>query len=125
MKPKVLLVSDSAYQLDLFRKHLEDLNFEVIMAGDGRQGLEKARLEHPRIIVSDLEMPGLNGVELCLAVKNDESLGPNHFIICTANQGRVLEVLKPENKVDDCLVKPGQGDEFQAFTARVALGLLG
>jgi CheY-like chemotaxis protein len=123
-KPKVLLVSDSTYQLDLFRKHLEDLNFQVATAADGAQGLEKARQEHPRIIVSDLEMPGLNGIELCLAVKNDETMGPNHFIICTANEGRIREVLKPENKVDDCLVKPGKGDEFQAFTARVALGLL-
>ena len=123
-KPKVLLVSDSAYQLDLFRKHLEDLNYFVVTATDGAKGLETALREHPRIIVSDLEMPGLNGVELCLALKNDETMGPNHFIICTANEDKIQEVLKPENKVDDCLVKPGQGDEFQSFTARVALGIL-
>ncbi|MBF0529753.1 MAG: response regulator [Deltaproteobacteria bacterium] len=123
-KRKILLVSDSSYQLDRFRKHLEDADFLVITALDGNKGLETARQEHPRIIVSDLEMPGMNGLEFCLAVKNDETIGPNHFIICTANQDKVSQVLKPEHKVDDCLIKPGRPEDFQEFTARVALGLL-
>lgn len=123
-KRKVLLVTDSAFQAERFRKYLEDLNFQVVSAADGIKGLETARIEHPQIIVSDLEMPGLNGLELCQAVKNDDKIGPNHFIICTANQAKIKEVLKPEYKVDDCLLKPGQPEEFQEFTARVALGML-
>ena len=58
-KTKVLLITDSAYQLDRFRKILVDHNFQVLSAKNGTQGLETARIEHPRIIVSDLEMPGL------------------------------------------------------------------
>lgn len=123
-KTKVLLITDSAYQLDRFRKILVDHNFLVLAAKNGTQGLETARIEHPRIIVSDLEMPGLNGIELCKAVKNDESLAPNYFIICTANEDKMEEVLKPENKVDDCLLKPRKTEDFQEFTARVAVGII-
>ncbi|MEW5723864.1 MAG: response regulator [Thermodesulfobacteriota bacterium] len=121
---KVLLVSDSTFQVDLFRRPLEDHNFQVLSAPDGQKGLETAQREKPRIIVSDLEMPGLNGLELCRAVKNDQTLAPNHFIVCTANQNKIPDVLKPENMVDDCLLKPGRPEDFQEFLARVALGLL-
>ncbi|MEW6266191.1 MAG: response regulator [Thermodesulfobacteriota bacterium] len=121
---KVLVVSDSTYQIDLFRRHLEEANFQVLTAKDGQAGLETAHREHPRIIVSDLEMPNLNGLELCRAVKNDKALVPNHFIICTANEKKIEEVLRPEHLVDDCLLKPSRPEDFQEFTARVALGLL-
>ena len=123
-RSKVLLVSDSVYQVDIFRQHLEARNFEVLAARDGQEGLETARRERPRIVVSDLEMPGLNGLELCQAIKNDPSLAPNHFIICTANQDRIAEVMKPEHKVDDCLLKPSHPEDFSEFTARTALGLI-
>lgn len=121
---KILLVSDSAYQLELFRKNLEEHNFEVLTAADGEKGLEAARESQPKIIVSDLEMPGLNGLQLCQAVKNDPSCGPNHFIIFTASEERMEEVLSPEYKVDDCLLKPRRPQDFQEFIARVAFGLL-
>ncbi len=122
---KVLLVSDSGYQIDLFRRTLEEHGFQVISASDGRQGLEKAREERPLIIISDLEMPELSGVELCRAIKNDKTFAPNYFIVCTASRDRIEDVLAPENKVDDCLRKPSRPEEFLEFTARVALGLLG
>lgn len=122
-KPVVLLVSDSAYQVELLRKHLEEHNFNVVTASDGEKGLETARAEKPRVIVADLEMPGLNGVELCRAVKNDESLSPNHFIISTASRDKMEMARRPENKVDDCLRKPTRAEEFQEFVARVAMGL--
>jgi DNA-binding response OmpR family regulator len=123
-KPKVLLVSDSAYQVDRFRKALESHNFDVVTAGDGEEGLEKARTHKPRIVVSDLEMPKKNGLELCRDVKNDETLIPNHFIIATANADKINAVMTPENKVDDCLVKPSREEDFQEFVARVAMGLI-
>ncbi|MBU2549462.1 MAG: response regulator, partial [Proteobacteria bacterium] len=121
---RVLLVSDSAYQLELFQKHLENAGLTVLTAPDGLKGLDEARASRPRIIVSDLEMPGLGGLELCREIKNDEALAPNHFIICTASEDKIEDVLKPEHKVDDCLVKPSRPEQFEEFTARVALGLL-
>ena len=116
-KWKILLVSDSTYQVDRIRQALENLNFEVVTAPNGKAGLEKALEIHPRIIVSDLEMPEFNGLEFCRAVKNQEKLAPNYFIISTANADRVEESLKPEYKVDDVLIKPSRADEFQEYTA--------
>ena len=121
---KVLVVSDSGYQLDMFKRHLEDRRFQVITAMDGEKGLETAKAEKPKIIVSDLEMPGMTGLEFCRAVKNLESLAPNYFIICTANEDKIKTVMSPEYKVDDCLIKPSAAEDFQEFAARVALGLL-
>jgi DNA-binding response OmpR family regulator len=123
-KWKVLLVSDSAYQLERLSRPLTEHHFDVVTAPDGQQGLEAARREHPRVIISDLEMPGMNGLELCRAVKNDDTLGPNHFIISTANEERIKEIMKPEYMVDDCLPKPSSPDDFTTFIARMALGLI-
>lgn len=123
-KKKLLLVSDSAYQLDRLRSSLESADFKIVSAKDGNEGLKTARAEKPDIIVSDLEMPGLSGVELCKAVKEEEGLSNSYFVICTANGEKIEQVLSPENKVDDCLLKPGRAEEFDEFTARVALGIL-
>ena len=121
---KVLLVSDSPRQVDLFRRYLEEVHLNIISAGDGGSALDLARREKPALVVSDLELPDMNGLQLCLAVKNDRLVGPNHFIICTANADKAEEIMKPENKVDDCLIKPGRPEEFEAFTVSIVQGLV-
>ena len=121
---KILLFSDSQFQTERLKRQLEKYGFTVLTAPDATSGLETAHQEKPRIIISDLELPDLQGTELCRMVKNDETLSPNYFIICTANETKVPEVLKPENLVDDCLLKPGDEEELEEFTARVAMGLL-
>lgn len=121
---RVLVVSDSPYQLDLLKKILDEHNFQTISASNPADGLNLALNEKPRIIVSDLELEGQTGVEFCQAVKLTHKLVPCYFIICTANQDKIGKVMTPGNGVDDCLVKPSGPSDMVNFISRVALGLL-
>jgi DNA-binding response OmpR family regulator len=121
---KVLLVSDSPYQLDMLKKILEDHNFQVMTASNPNDALNAALSDNPRIIVSDLELEGQNGVEFCRAVKFTHKIIPCFFVICTANQKKIDKVMSPGNGVDDCLLKPSGPHDTLEFVARVAMGLL-
>lgn len=121
---KVLVVSDSPYQLELLKKILDEHNFQTFSASNPADGLNLALSEKPRIIVSDLELEGQTGVEFCQAVKLTHKLIPCYFVICTANQDKIGKVMTPGNGVDDCLVKPSGPSDTINFISRVALGLL-
>jgi DNA-binding response OmpR family regulator len=121
---KVLVVSDSSYQLEMLKKTLEDHNFQVLTAGNPLDGLNVAINDGPRIIVSDLELEGQTGLEFCQAVKFTHKIGPCYFVICTANQKKLAKVMTPGNGVDDCLLKPSGAYDNLEFVSRVAMGLL-
>ena len=121
---KVLVVSDSPYQLELLKKILEEHGFQVFTASNTEDGLKVTLSERTRIIISDLELEGQTGLEFCQAVKFTHKIVPCFFIICTANQSRISKVMIPGNGVDDCLLKPSGTHDTIEFVARVALGLL-
>jgi diguanylate cyclase (GGDEF)-like protein len=70
----VLVVDDEPAQLKLLATHLSQLGFEVTTATDGNDGLAKARVNRPDAILSDVLMPGMDGFQLCRAVRNDPDL---------------------------------------------------
>ncbi|MDR1612834.1 MAG: response regulator [Planctomycetota bacterium] len=121
---KALIVSDSPYQRDMLRRLLADHGFSVQTAENAERGLQTALDERPLVVVSDLEMDGMNGIEFCRALKIDNKLIPCHFVICTANQSKIEAVLAPGNGIDDCVVKPANENDNLEFLTRVALGLL-
>ena len=121
---KVLVVSDSPYQLEMLKKLLEDHSFQVISASTPTDALNVALNEKPKIIVSDLELEGQTGLEFCQAVKFTHKIIPCYFIICTANQSKINKIMTPGNGVDDCLLKPSGLQDNLEFVSRVALGLL-
>jgi len=121
---KVLVVSDSPYQLEMLKKTLEDHNFQVLTAGNTTDGLNVVLNESPRIIVSDLELEGQTGLEFCHTVKFVQKFGPCHFVICTASSDKLAKIMLPGNGVDDCLIKPSGAHDNLEFVSRVAMGLL-
>lgn len=70
-KRRVLLVDDEPGILKTVGKRLEVSGYEVLTAADGQDGLSKARLGHPDVIILDLMMPRMNGFEVCAALKRD------------------------------------------------------
>jgi DNA-binding response OmpR family regulator len=68
---RVLVVDDDPVILKLLEVNFEMEGFAVLTAGDGQEGLEVARAKQPDVIVSDVMMPRLNGLELAAAVKAD------------------------------------------------------
>ena len=71
--PRVLVVDDDSNARALCSINLLLEGLEVLEAEDGQRGLDRARLENPDLVVTDVAMPGLNGFELAEALRLDES----------------------------------------------------
>lgn len=59
----ILLVEDEPNQRTLYQMELEDENYRIVLASDGREALQKVKEEHPDLVVLDLVMPGMDGLE--------------------------------------------------------------
>ena len=70
-KPRVLIVEDNDMNRDLLRRRLERQQFEVLVAPDGYKALEVARGEVPDIILMDIGLPGIDGLETTRQLKAD------------------------------------------------------
>ena len=68
-KTKILIVEDEEFLLDLYEKKLEEVGFEVVKAGNGREGLSLTQLELPDLILLDILMPQTDGYEMLKKVK--------------------------------------------------------
>jgi two-component system, cell cycle response regulator len=72
VKPKILTVDDSQTIRSIIKKMLSGYHCDVIEAADGIEGLAKARKEEPNLIILDIDMPGMNGLELLMNLRNDD-----------------------------------------------------
>lgn len=81
---QVLVVDDDPACLKILRKFLEKDGYQVACAGDGQRGLVQARALKPDLIICDWMMPGLDGPQVCQAIKADPDLKDIFFIFLTA-----------------------------------------
>ncbi len=102
---KILVVDDAP----MFRE-LESLflarSGRVITASDGSEGLAIARSERPDVVVTDLDMPGMRGDELCRRIKNDPDLSETPVIIVTGRDDAADHAAAVEAGADDVVEKP-------------------
>src|SRR5258708_16889618 len=89
-KGKILGVGDEIYIVPILDFSLGMEGYQVITALDGEQALEKARAEHPDLIVLDIMMPKLDGYETCKVLKSDEST-KNIPVILLSAKGRNVD----------------------------------
>jgi len=71
---KVLLVDDDVDFCEATALLLESKTYEVILAHDGKEGLEKVRAEKPDLVILDVMMPEMNGYDVCVVLKADPEL---------------------------------------------------
>ena len=83
--PRILLVDDSKATRAIVSKMLSSCECEILEAANGALGLEAARENHPDLIVLDMTMPVMNGVETLQALQADETLKTIPVIMLTAN----------------------------------------
>jgi diguanylate cyclase (GGDEF)-like protein len=83
-QPLVLIVDDDPACLKILRKFLEKDGYQVVAAGSGQQALDQARAARPDLIICDWMMPGMDGPQVCQAVKGDPDLKEAFFIFLTA-----------------------------------------
>ncbi len=101
----VLVVEDSADLRYYIRTALEPA-FIVEEAGDGKEGIEKAKAIIPDLIISDIMMPGLDGYELCRIIKNDISTSHVPVVLLTAKASEENIIMGFETGADDYITKP-------------------
>lgn len=104
-KPLVLFVDDNE-ELRRFIYETLQSAFRLILASDGKEGFQKA-LEHtPDLVVSDVMMPGMNGIELCRAIKDDQRISHIPVILLTSKSAEDNYLEGYSSGADDYLVKP-------------------
>jgi len=109
---KVLVVEDEKEISDLLEIHLSDLNCDVTKADDGKVGLDYAINEQFDLIVLDIMLPNLDGIEICKEVRKREIYVP--ILMLTAKSEEFDKVLGLEIGADDYLTKPFSIREFIA-----------
>jgi DNA-binding response OmpR family regulator len=111
MSRTILVVDDEPRIVELARDYLEHAGFRVITANDGRAALDVARHHRPDLIVLDLGLPGLDGLDVTRELRRDGSLP---IVMVTARDDELDKVLGLELGADDYLTKPFSPRELVA-----------
>jgi signal transduction histidine kinase/ligand-binding sensor domain-containing protein/DNA-binding response OmpR family regulator len=104
-KTTVLLVEDDADLRFYLKDNLKE-DFNVIEAANGKDGWQKALFHHPNIIVSDISMPEMTGIELCKKIRADSRTTQIPVILLTALIGEEQELTGLETGANDYMTKP-------------------
>ena len=105
-KELVLVVEDSATIASVVKYFLELEGFQVLVAKDGGSGLEAAKRDHPRVIVTDCNMPGMDGMAMVRALRGDAATREIAVLMLTSEEGVEKEAMALEAGVDDYILKP-------------------
>ena len=103
-KHKILVIEDDPAILTGLEDYLSAENYEIVTSQDGLEGLNIALNEHPDLILLDVNLPGLNGFEVCRKLREEKFINP--IIIITASIEQIDEVVGLEIGADDYIKKP-------------------
>ncbi len=103
--PTILLVEDN----EDFRFYLKDnlrAHYKIVEASDGKEGWKKVLQAHPALVVSDISMPHMDGIELCKKILSDERTRQTPVILLTAMTGETVELQGLQTGATDFISKP-------------------
>jgi len=103
---KILVADDEPDVLRLVGSSLKGAGFSVMEVEDGRVALEKAREEIPLLIILDLMLPGMHGLDVCKALKSHDSTSRIPIVMLTAKAEEVDRIVGFELGADDYITKP-------------------
>ncbi len=106
VKDKVLVVDDEPDVLDLVSYNLGQAGFAVETAADGAEGLRKARSAAPDLILLDLMLPEMDGLEVCKLLRRDPQTSAIPIIMLTARAGEIDRIIGLELGATDYVPKP-------------------
>jgi len=106
MKSKILVVDDEPDAVELVEFNLRGAGFDVITAGNGDEALKKARTFAPDLILLDLMLPEVDGLEVCKILRRDPATSAVPIIMLTAKAAELDRVLGLELGADDYVTKP-------------------
>jgi DNA-binding response OmpR family regulator len=112
MKTRILIVEDEPAMVAGLRDNFEYEGYDVISAGDGVQGLERALIDNPDLVVLDVMMPRMSGLDVCKQLKAKRPALP--IIMLTARGQEIDKVVGLELGADDYVTKPFSIRELMA-----------
>lgn len=113
-KEKILVVDDEQDLVKLIRYHLEKEGYKVISAFNGGDALFLTRKERPKLIILDLMLPGIDGLEICKKLKADQELAHTAIVMLTAKGEESDITLGLKLGADDYMTKPFSPKELVA-----------
>lgn len=114
MSQRILIVEDDPKAAELVRLYLEREGHQVMVAHDGRLGLDLARTRQPDLIVLDLMLPGISGVEICRTLRAETPPPGIPIIMLTARSTEDDKLLGLDLGADDYVTKPFSPRELAA-----------
>jgi len=105
-KETILIVDDETDLLDLIEYNLEKEGYNVLKAENGHEGIRLARKHRPDLIILDVMMPKMTGIEVCKVLKEDNDLKMKPVIFLTARGDEKTEIEGLDIGADDYLMKP-------------------
>ena len=113
---KILIIEDDKDIRELISFNLSKNGYKTILSRDGEKGIEKAKNEKPDLVLLDLMLPGIHGLDVCKILKTDSSLNKLSIIMLTA-LGQEEDIIKGlEAGADDYITKPFS---FKILFARI------
>lgn len=106
MRKRILVVEDDQDILSLIEWHLKAEGYQPLIEKDGQRGLDVALREKPDLIVLDLMLPSLDGLEICKVLKKNEATEHIPVIMLTAKGEEIDRIIGFELGADDYMVKP-------------------
>ncbi|MBU2530190.1 MAG: response regulator transcription factor [Elusimicrobia bacterium] len=107
MQCKILLIDNDKDMLKVMRKYLKTKNFNILFTDNPSEGLMMAKESSPDIIITDADMPEINGFSLCKIIKNEKTLANTPVIIISGEKRDDEDIIEGYEKgADDYLLKP-------------------
>ncbi len=122
MTKKILIVEDDSKNLTLFRDLLRVSGYETVEATDGKQGVESAKANKPDLILMDIQMPVMDGLEATKILKADSTTSDVPIVALTANAMKGDEQKITEAGCDGYMTKPIDIKEFLKLVAEYLPG---
>jgi two-component system, OmpR family, alkaline phosphatase synthesis response regulator PhoP len=105
-KNKILVVDDEPDILEILLYNLDKLGFEIRTANDGKEAVEISRAFHPQIVIMDIMMPGMDGIEAVRQIREIPKMKEAFIIFLTARSEEYSEIAAFEAGGNDYIVKP-------------------
>lgn len=102
----ILIVEDAPSEMALMRSYIIDEGYNIITANTGKEALVKILSEKPNLVITDLVMPEMNGLELCRSLKKNPQTKNLPIIACTSKNQEIDKLWGMKQGIDIYITKP-------------------
>jgi two-component system, chemotaxis family, response regulator PixH len=117
----ILIVEDSPSELELMSHYLKESGYNVIKAAGAKDALEKAYLQKPDAIITDVVMPGMSGFELCRSLKKSPITEKVPIVVCSSKNQEIDRLWAMKQGADFYITKPYTREQLLRAIKKVVI----